>query len=174
MLSEELISSKSIIIRTSSKEDLEFVLMAEQDPKNNKYIIRWSELEHLDAMNNKDKIHMIIESTDNGKVGFCILSGLSNKNGCIELIRIVIVKKGNGYGKESINLLQKYVFEKLKAHRFWLDVKEHNYRARELYENRGFVIEGNLREALKSEKGYESLVIMGMLETEYNKIQRKL
>ena len=45
---------------------------------------------------------------------------------------------------------------------WWLDVKEHNQRVQAVYEKAGFKREGILRECLKTEIGYESLVILSI------------
>ncbi|MGZ5186135.1 MAG: GNAT family N-acetyltransferase, partial [Caldimonas sp.] len=52
-------------------------------------------------------------------------------------------------------------------HRFWLDVKERNERALALYRDEGFVEEGRLRESVRSDAGYESLIVMSMLRGEH-------
>jgi len=62
-------------------------------------------------------------------------------------------------------------FRDLHAHRFWLDVKQLNTRALALYANEGFVEEGRLRESVRvsidGADGYDSLVVMSMLDREY-------
>ncbi|WP_315969956.1 GNAT family protein [Brevibacillus massiliensis] len=82
-------------------------------------------------------------------------------------MRIVITDKGKGYGKEATGLIQDFVFTQLKAHRLWLDVKDHNLRAIHVYESAGFQVEGKLRECIRTDDRYESLIIMGILEREY-------
>ena len=57
-------------------------------------------------------------------------------------------------------------FRDLGAHRFWLDVKARNLRAQRLYLSEGFVEEGRLRESVRTDEGYDSLVVMSMLESE--------
>jgi RimJ/RimL family protein N-acetyltransferase len=71
---------------------------------------------------------------------------------------------------------KRFAFDELKAHRLWLDVKQTNARARQLYEAEGFTTEGVLRECLKTDGKYESLVVMSMLRGEYEsgKIERKV
>jgi diamine N-acetyltransferase len=58
------------------------------------------------------------------------------------------------------------------VHRFWLDVKALNQRAQALYANEGFVEEGRLRESVRisgsSGDGYDSLIVMSMLDREYD------
>lgn len=95
------------------------------------------------------------------------MAGLAEANQSIEFRRIVITEKGRGYGREALRRVKSMAFGELKAHRLWLDVKEHNFRARHVYESEGFVVEGKLRECLKSEDGYESLVVMSILRDEY-------
>ena len=63
--------------------------------------------------------------------------------------------------------LKQLAFRDLHAHRFWLDVKAGNVRAQTLYASEGFVVEGTLREAVRGEGGYESLIVMAMLEAEF-------
>jgi RimJ/RimL family protein N-acetyltransferase len=46
-------------------------------------------------------------------------------------------------------------------------VKEHDHRAQAVYQAAGFTIEGMLRERLKTECGYESLIVMSLLQQEY-------
>lgn len=153
--------------RRTNGDDMEFVLHTERDPDNRKFIMLWTMEQHLEAIGCKDKLHMIIETRDGITVGYMILAGLENEHQCMELLRITIADKGKGYGKESIRLAQQLVFEKLHAHRLWLDVMEHNYRAKLVYEQAGFVVEGKLRECIKRDDGYESLIIMGMLAQDY-------
>jgi RimJ/RimL family protein N-acetyltransferase len=62
-------------------------------------------------------------------------------------------------------------FEDLHAHRFWLDVKALNTRAQALYASEGFIEEGRLRESvrltLQGADGYDSLIVMSLLDREY-------
>lgn len=164
--------STNIRLRETKEIDLEFVLETEMDSGNNQFIVSCSKKQHIEAINNEAMLHLIIETDDQTAVGYMILSGLNNVNGSVELVRIVIKVKKKGYGKESLSLIRDYVFDTLNAHRLWLDVKEHNYRARELYELLGFKKEGFLRECIKTEEGYESLIIMAILETEYKNLHK--
>lgn len=48
-----------------------------------------------------------------------------------------------------------------------LDVKERNTRAQALYASEGFALEGRLRESVKVSGGYDSLIVMSMLQPEF-------
>lgn len=65
-------------------------------------------------------------------------------------------------------------FDELAAHRLWLDVFEHNARARHVYRSVGFSEEGVLRECVKQQERYASLVVMSILEDEYRSHGRKI
>ena len=81
----------------------------------------------------------------------------------------MISSKGKGFGRESLKLIKMIAFEELKAHRLWLDVREKNERAQNLYKSEGFIEEGILRECILHEGVYESLIMMSILESEYIK-----
>ncbi|MBG9735447.1 GNAT family N-acetyltransferase [Paenibacillus alvei] len=166
-ISTIVIASEHIQLSRTGEEDLDFVLAAENDPENSKYVMVWPREKHIDTIQSDNYLHFIIHTKDSQKVGYIILAGLQNSHRSVELVRINIVDKGRGYGKEAIRLLTHFVFEKVNAHRLWLDVKEHNLRAKHVYESAGFQVEGMLRECMRTEDGYESLIIMGMLKHEY-------
>ena len=54
------------------------------------------------------------------------------------------------------------------AHRFWLDVFVSNERARHLYASLGFQADGVLREAVKRDGAFHSLILMSILKREYD------
>ena len=163
----------NIRLLPTSEDDLDFVLSAEQSAENRSFVSVWAREQHLGALTSEGLSHLIIEDTNDGsRVGYIILAGLADANQSIEFRRIVVTEKGKGYGREALRLVKKLAFEELKAHRLWLDVKQHNVRARHLYEAEGFVAEGVLRECIKAEVGFESLVLMSMLRGEYHDAQQ--
>ena len=163
----------NVRLRRTLEDDLDFVLSAEQSAENRPFVRVWTREQHLAALTSEDLSHLIIENiADSRRVGYIILAGLTDANQSIEFRRIVVSEKGKGYGKEALQLVKRLAFEELKAHRLWLDVKEHNVRARHVYESEGFVAEGVLRECIKAEAGFESLVVMSMLRDEYHDAQQ--
>lgn len=156
-----------IRLRPTIESDLDFVLGAEQAAENRAFVGVWMPEQHRAALESEDLSHLVIENADGELVGYVILAGLADANNSIEFRRIVVTEKNRGYGKEALREIKKLAFEELKAHRLWLDVKEANAPARHIYETMGFQTEGVLRECLKTETGYESLVVMSMLRGEY-------
>jgi len=150
------------------QSDLDFVLSVERDPANLPFITPWDRTQHEGAIRFPDFRHFIVEAgTGTQAAGFVILQGCRNPHHSVELKRIVLQDKGRGLGRACVRLLAGMAFESLGAHRFWLDVKARNVRAQALYRSEGFVEEGRLRDSVKDEDGWDSLVVMSLLEHEY-------
>ncbi len=159
-------------LRPTMLSDLDFVVTVEQDGANLPFITPWERTQHEGAIRFPDSRHFIVELGDAGaRAGFAILQGCRNPHRSIELKRLVLQPKGQGLGRACVRLLKQLAFSQLKAHRFWLDVKALNTRAQRLYLSEGFVEEGRLRESVRisaeGADGYDSLIVMSMLDREY-------
>jgi RimJ/RimL family protein N-acetyltransferase len=160
--------SETLRFRSTTEQDLDYVVSLEQAKANKRFIMPWEWDQHREALSNTDIAHLIIEMVEeNSVIGFVLLAGLENVHQNIEFRRIVIATKGKGYGKKAVKLIKKLAFEEWKAHRLWLDIFEYNHLARHLYISHGFVVEGTLRECYKLGGRFESLVIMSILDIEY-------
>ena len=161
-------ANTGVRLRPTMLSDLDFVVGVEEDAANRPYITPWERTQHEGAVRFPDFRHFVVEAgTGTEPVGFVILQGCRSPNRSVELKRIVLQPKGQGYGRECVRLLKRMAFRDLGAHRFWLDVKETNTRALALYASEGFAVEGRLRECLRTDVGYASLVVMSVLEAEY-------
>lgn len=157
-----------IICRPTAIADLAFVLAAENDPENAPFVGQWSQERHQQAIADANEAHLIIAHSDDGRpLGYCILQGITDPHGVIQIRRLVITEKGKGYGRIVLAQIQDLAFQTYGAHRLWLDVKTNNPRAQHLYTQSGFTYEGCLRECLKTNQGYLSLKLMSMLRQEY-------
>ena len=161
-------ANTGVRLRPTMLSDLDFVVGVEEDAANRPYITPWERTQHEGAVRFPDFRHFVVEAgTGTEPVGFVILQGCRSPNRSVELKRIVLQPKGQGYGRDCVRLLKCMAFRDLGAHRFWLDVKETNTRALALYASEGFAVEGRLRECLRTDVGYASLVVMSVLEAEY-------
>lgn len=157
-------------LRPTMLSDLDYVVSVEQDASNLPFITPWERTQHEGAIRFPDSRHFIVEIGDGSeRAGFVILQGCRNPNRSVELKRIVLGPKGQGIGRACVRQLKGLAFTQLQAHRFWLDVKGLNVRAQQLYRDEGFVEEGRLRESVKvlGADGYDSLIVMSMLDREY-------
>lgn len=152
------------------KTDLDAVAAAEMDEETRRWIGDTSREWHHAALVDSDREHLVMlsEDDDDTIVGFAILAGLSDPHRSIELRRIVVAAehRGRGLGKAAFRATVTRAFEH-GAHRVWLEVKETNHLAQDLYANEGFVREGVHRETLQEPDGsWSSFVAMSQLETE--------
>lgn len=164
-----------IRLRPTMLSDLDYVSSLETDPHNLPFITPWERTQHEGALRFPDFRHFIVEAGQGAEVGerdgFVILQGCRNPHRSVELKRLVLQTKGRGAGRRCVRLLKQMAFRDLHAHRFWLDVKQLNTRALALYASEGFVEEGRLRESVRirieGADGYDSLVVMSLLDREY-------
>jgi len=155
-------------LRPTMQSDLDYVLSLERDPENLPYITPWEKIQHEAAIRFPDFRHFIIETgPELERGGFLILIGCRNQHQSIELKRMVVQSKHQGFGRAALRVIKKIAFDDLGAHRFWLDIKKRNTRAQALYASEGFAFEGELREAVRVSDGYDSLIVMSMLQAEY-------
>jgi RimJ/RimL family protein N-acetyltransferase len=155
-------------LRPTMTSDLDYVVSLEQAPENSEFITPWERTQHEGAVRFPDFRHFIVEAgAAFDAAGFVILQGCRNPHGSVELKRIVLQPKGRGFGRACVRLLKQMAFRDLKAHRLWLDVKTLNHRATVLYVSEGFIEEGRLRESVRVAGGYDSLIVMSMLDREY-------
>ncbi len=160
-------------LRPTMQSDLAYVLSLEQDEQNLPFITPWDRTQHEAAIRFPDFRHFIVEGGEGLEpVGFLILIGCRSQHQSLELKRMVVQGKGQGFGRAALRVAKRVAFDDLKAHRFWLDVKQSNQRAKAFYDSEGFVVEGTLRDAvrIRSEEGttsYDSLVVLSMLRGEF-------
>lgn len=162
-----MIKSKRLYLEKAKTTDIEAIMYMEQAKENRNFVWQGTYKEHEEEIINEDFYFFVIKEKENNEtVGF-VLSHLDNKSDRFELRRLVITKKGMGYGKEVMHALLEFAFEKLNVNRFWLDVYPDNFVGIKLYENVGMHRDGVLRENFKSERGYLDQIIYSMLKKEY-------
>jgi len=165
-----ILESDKIRLELTQLVNIPKLIQIESD--NSEFIGQYDFDRHKAVIDSNDEMHLsIFDKSDNSLVGHIILAGLKSTSDSIEFRRIVVSKKGKGFGKDSINLIKKYCFEDLKAHRIWLDVLEDNIRAIEIYKSYGFKTGRVLRESIKINGHYHSLKIMAILANDYSRIQ---
>lgn len=153
-------------LRPTQPSDLPFILSAESHPENAPYITQCSRAWHEMAIASEDYAHFVVED-DFKDLGYTILAGVQSPHDSLEIRRIVAIEKGKGYGRQILRWVKSFAFEQLGHHRLWLDVLEKNGRAKHLYQSEGFVVEGIVREGFKTPSGYESMILMSILERDY-------
>lgn len=163
-----LIEDAGMLLRHTTVADLASVIAAESAPENAAWVMQWPAERHEAALSDPDMLHCVIQQAQNpSMVGYCLIAGLESPHNAIELRRLVIIDKGKGYGRQSLRLIKRLTFERLGAHRLWLDLFETNTKALSLYESEGFSKEGLLRDHVYRGGVYHSFIVMSILASEY-------
>ncbi len=164
-----IIEGPLLRLRKAEERDIDCIMQMEEDPENLKYIVPFSRECHLEVIRHgQNAMDVIVEEKATGvPVGYVWVAGLKNEAKETEWTHVIIRKKGQGYGHETMKLLKAWTFDLRKAHRAWMDCKDYNARALHLYEAEGMVREGLIRETILTDGIYENLVILGMLDREY-------
>jgi diamine N-acetyltransferase len=155
-----------MILRPASADDLPYILDLESKNSRLGFVGCDTLAVHQERLSDPDCLCWIAEA-EGHPAGYAILRGLLSANRSVELKRLVIADPGRGLGRQVLDALLAEVFHRRGAHRFWLDVFEHNRRALHVYRSVGFVQEGVIRECVRFGDRYDSLILMSMLESEY-------
>lgn len=79
--------------------------------------------------------------------------------------------RNRGLGTWVTKCLRDFAFRKLQLHRLELEVYSFNPRGRRVYEKAGFHREGVLCDAIKDGDGYADVILMAMLEKDWQTIR---
>ncbi len=140
---------------------------------NTFYVSERREKDWVEKITNSDRenLYLAICLCENKQlVGFCSLTSIDLLNRKAEL-SIVIGERslqGKGIGKKSVIKLLSHGFEELNLNKIWLKVLAANQRAINLYTQCGFYKEGLLRQDLFKNNKYHDVIIMSILNSEYN------
>lgn len=166
---EYALENELIGITETVPAHIKLIIEIENNQENVMFITPYDEKRHLQSIESNNESHLIIWCKKTTKIiGFIILVGLENANLSLEFRRLVIQSKGRGIGRQCLRLIKEYCFKEIKFHRLWLDVFDDNQRAINLYKSEGFQIDGYLRDVIKQKDSYRTLMLLSILENEYN------
>jgi RimJ/RimL family protein N-acetyltransferase len=178
MLRSNLLKGEKVRLAKLMEEDLSTLSSWHEDedflrqldarsafPKGERDFKNW-----LDQDPNKDGYLFAIRTLEqNALIGFVQIDGIlwNQRNGWITLAIGDPAHRGQGYGKEAMQLILGYAFHELNLHRLQLTVFSYNERAIGLYESIGFQREGAYREfILRDGKAYD-MYLYGLLRSEW-------
>lgn len=162
-----LIESKRIVMEDAADGDVDLIIDIESRPENRDFIWIGTREEHLAEI--RDPNHMLLlmrEKTGGDIIGYTLIR-LDFKSNLFEIRRIVITRKGEGFGREAMQALIRYAFEETETNRLWLDVYPDNEVGIRLYESLHMHRDGILRQNYKAERGYLDQIIYSILRSEY-------
>lgn len=161
-----MIKNDKVSFRCVVKEDIDVLLNWENDPAN----WRFSE---IPAFYSKDSMQQFIESTHdlflNNQIRYMIIAN-EDLVGCIDLfdfdpfhlragVGILIDSRfrRKGYAKESLKLLQNYVFEELQLKQIYSKINNSNEASLALFKACGFELSGTFKSWINNNGLYEDM-----------------
>ncbi len=147
-------------IAPTVSEDLPSIVAMEAHEDNKQYIFPYAIERHQKVIDNTDEFHLKILDEANEIVGFAIMVASEEEKGSLEFRRLVINKKGKGYGRAAVQWVKDYFYQQNTYHKLWLDVLETNHRAQKLYSSEGFEKKYSTREFIDGE--WKNLIIMSI------------
>lgn len=129
----------------------------------------------LDSQAKDAYLFVICRLEDDTAIGTTSLFNIDRVNGNAG-IGISIGEKelwGKGLGTDAMNALLDFGFGNLRLERLWLEVYDHNDRARRSYEKCGFVLEGRQRHAVYKGGRFIDVDLMAVLRGEWASQSRR-
>ena len=119
-------------------------------------------------------IFKAVDSESGEAVGHIELGALDRHNQSLRIGRVLLAPavRGRGLGGAMMRAALAYAFDVLHVHRAELGVFDVNPRAVACYERVGFRREGVRRESFKAPDGWWSEIVMSVLASEWEALQR--
>lgn len=120
-----------------------------------------------------EELSLSIETIKGEHIGFIGLQGISNRSQRAEIWIYIGSKKhwSKGFGKDSIKTLCAYAFNQMNLHRIWLECNPEYKNVVKCYKDIGFEMEGKLREAYYRHGKFRDTCIMGLLKSDFIKLE---
>ena len=136
----------SLEVRVASAGDLDAIVAIERAPGFERWVGRSSAEEHRTMMDDANTAYLVGEAAGE-TVAFAILRNLDDPYGNRYLKRVAVARPDQGVGGAFLEQVVDWAFDRVAAHRLWLDCFSYNARAQRVYEKLGFTRDGVLREA---------------------------
>jgi RimJ/RimL family protein N-acetyltransferase len=175
------IKGKIVTLRAMEEEDQELLREMVNDPEIEKMIggysfpvskiqqKKWFE----SNANSQNNIRLIIETKEDGAVGFANIVNIDWKNrSAFHGIKIASRKfRSRGIGTDTVMAVMKYAFEELQLNRLDGTIIDYNEPSRKLYCDKcGWKVEGVRRKAVFKVNEYHDELIVGILKDEYENL----
>ncbi|NLJ91422.1 MAG: GNAT family N-acetyltransferase [Clostridiales bacterium] len=172
------IKGKFVTLRAMELEDQDMLREMINDPEIEKMVggysfpiskvqqNRWFEANS----NNNSNIRLIIETEEDGAIGFANLVDIDWKNRrAFHGIKIANKQfRSRGIGTDTVMAIMKYAFEELNLNRLEGTIIEYNKPSLKLYCDKcGWKIEGTKRKAVFKGNEYHDEYVLGILKEDY-------
>lgn len=175
------IKGKFVTLRAMEEEEQDLLREMINDPEIEKMVggysfpvSKFQQKEWFDKnVNNQNNIRLIIETEEDGPVGYANLINIDWKNrSAFHGIKIANKKyRTKGIGTDTVMAIMRYAFEELQLNRLDGAIIIYNEASKKLYcEKCGWKIEGVRRKAIFKSNDYHDELIVGILKEEYEEL----
>ena len=156
------LKGKKIVLSKVKKNDLKYFQLWRNTYdiwKNNTQFIFLNTIyqKHwFSTLSCKDKVMFTVTNQKNKPIGVCGFTNidLENKHAKIAIIIGYTKLHSKGIGSETMSLLLRYGFEKLKLHRIEAEIIEYNKISIKFFKKFGFKFESSLRDCMWRENSW--------------------
>ena len=168
-----MITTERLILEPFTPEELPILMEIEHAPENSKFTWTNTAEEHEKELSDPNVWTLAVKRKSDGYILGNAIIDLDYESEWMELKRLALREKNQGYGREMITALVKHAFEELKFNKVWLEAYTDNAIGNHLYESLGFHVDGILREHHKTERGILSQIQYSMLKGEYAQLKKE-
>jgi RimJ/RimL family protein N-acetyltransferase len=148
--------------RKAVEADADWLAECDRDPEVRPWISGGDASGHRARIASDTHLTLVLE--DAGRlVGYALITDLDDPHANRQIQRLVVARRGQGYGRSLLDAAVGVCFGLLGAHRCWLDALSHNARALAVYRRYGFVEEGTRRESYYLNGRYRDMTVLSLL-----------
>lgn len=172
-----IIKGKKTILRPIEREDLEFIRSLINDPEIEETTVgrQWplsrkdEESWYAGFSNSNKEMRLMIETPEDGPIGFTGLTAIDRKNGRCRTtgIRICQQAQSKGLATDAYIAMLRYAFNRLRLQRIMDSAPETNKASLRFLEKVGFVREGVRRKHVFKNGAYRDVVALAVLADEF-------
>lgn len=126
-----------VSLRDTTREQLPRIHAMEQDPDTVGFIMPDTMEKHRREFDRDNVVYKSVYDARDEHVGFVIFA-IDTANASLEFRRVVISRKGRGFGKRVVALVDAVAADEFGCRRIWLDVFADNVIGRHIYEASGY------------------------------------
>ena len=174
-----ILHAEGFLLRPLRAEDALIIYRNLDDPETNRLTGTQEEASYEDVVAHLRRIGQASDRADFGielggkLIGECVLSGIDRTNRSASF-RIAIwdpAARGKGIGTAATRMTVSHAFTTLDLNRVELEVYAFNPKARHIYQNLGFTVEGVRRQALWWEGEPVDAIMMAILRDEFEPLR---
>ena len=176
-----MLENENIRLRAVEPEDLDRLYAWENNPQlwdvgntRNPYsrfvLKQYIVNSDKDIYENKQLRLMMVSVATGETVGTVDLFDFDIHNSRIALgLFVDAAYQGKGYAKESLHLVEEYVFDYLKINQLYCHIAENNTPSIRLFEKEHYYKNGVLKDWIKTAHGFENIVLFQQFKEVYTK-----